>query len=134
MISLKVLLAPMGKYLVKDNYEQELRDLCHHFISQNKFDYIIGSAEEQRRKYKFSMETDVMLSPLLCTNSEKTGNHIIFNDEVKWYISSHSYELILQLVQGLFKEKKLSINNAKFEIQSLEVFETLDVSEFSEVS
>ena len=134
MISLKVSLVPKGKYHLKDNCEQELRRLCHYFISQNSFDYIIGSGNEKRKTQMNLMETDIKISRLMCSNSEKSSNYISFHDEVNLLIGSHSYDLIMKLVQGLHKARMIQINNDKFDVQGLEVFENFQADEFSEVS
>jgi CRISPR/Cas system endoribonuclease Cas6 (RAMP superfamily) len=134
MISLKVSLVPKGKYHLKDNYEQELRKLCHHFISQNSFDYIIGSNNEKRKSQMNLMEKDIKISRLMCPNSEKSSNYISFHDEVNLFIGSHSYDLIMQLVQGLYKARIIQINNDKFDVHGLEVYKNFQADEFSEVS
>jgi CRISPR/Cas system endoribonuclease Cas6 (RAMP superfamily) len=134
MISLKISLIPKEKYHIKDSCEQELRRLCHSFISQNNFDYIIGSSNDKRKRQMNLMETDIKLSGLVCSNSERNNNYISFHDEVKLFIGSHSYELIMQLVQGFYKSRTVQINNSKFEVRGLEVFESFHAEEFSEVS
>jgi CRISPR/Cas system endoribonuclease Cas6 (RAMP superfamily) len=132
MISLKMSLMPKGKYLLKDNNDHELRKLCHYLISQNRFDYILNYTYGKKQNY--SLETDLKFSNLTCSSSEKNGNYITSNGEVNWIISSHSYNLILQLVQGLYKEESITINNAEFEVKSIEVHNAIDVSALSEVS
>jgi CRISPR/Cas system endoribonuclease Cas6 (RAMP superfamily) len=134
MISLKVLLIPKGKYHLKDNYEQELRRLFNKFIFQNSFDYIIGSTNEKKKNQMSLMETDIKLSKITSASNERNGNSISFHDEVKLIIGAHSYDLIMQLVQGFYKASTIQINNDKFEVQALEVFESFKAEEFSEVS
>ena len=134
MISLKVLLIPKGKYNLKDNYEQELRRLFNKFIFQNSFDYIIGSANEKKKNQMSLIETDIKLYKNTSATNERNGNSISFHDEVKLIVGAHSYDLIMQLVQGFYKANTIQINNDKFEVQALEVFESFKAEEFSEVS
>jgi CRISPR/Cas system endoribonuclease Cas6 (RAMP superfamily) len=134
MISLKVLLLPKGKYNLKDNYEQELRRLFNKFIFQNSFDYIIGSSDEKKNNQLSLMETDIKLSKITSTSNERNGSSINFHDGIKLIIGAHSYDLIMKLVQGFYKASTIQLNNDKFEVQALEVFESFKAEEFSEVS
>jgi Uncharacterized protein predicted to be involved in DNA repair (RAMP superfamily) len=125
MIKLKVGLKQKKIQPLNINYRYELRKLCD--------DILVN--EETKNNTKVKSKDILSISNLLCSNYEISGKKIVFKDNVEWYIKSKSYDVILQLVQGLFDAGSIRIGKAEFEIYSIEAKPINDLQlEYTEVS
>jgi len=62
-----------------------------------------------------------------CTKYEIDGSNIIFKDKVNWIISSQSYDIITNLVQGFFNNPLVKIGKCEFEVVFMGLSESAEL-------
>lgn len=119
MLRLKVTLKPKTEAPLNLNYKSKLQRLCNKIIrfNPNRGTELVKS-EKNREKLFFS--------PLFCCKYEVKDETIIFQDNISWYITTLSYDLILHLIQGLHNMDAVKIGKIEFEVMGLEINEVAE--------
>jgi len=122
MIKLKVGLKQTNVEPMNRNYMYQLKMLCDDLICNKEYK-MDQRVSQQELSIKDKNREDVTISSLVCSDYEIKGRKIIFNDVVNFYIKSRSYDIILGIVQGLFKPDFICIGKTEFEVFSVEATE-----------
>lgn len=123
MIKLKVVLKAKKSTSLDTDYKSELNEICEYFINERSSIYVNWYANNHKPKKKCRVKDNIKFSPFICEEEEiRVGKVLSKGDIVNWYINSHSYEIILKLVQGLFKSNALKVKSSEFEVLSIEAY------------